>query len=62
EAFSLHDGSLRAAVLLQEVGQPEDAELLLAHRPAEPILAKVFDDAVTALRGSPARGPRPHDT
>ncbi|WP_375768802.1 hypothetical protein NR798_45190 [Archangium gephyra] len=49
EAFSLHEGSLRAAVLLQYVGRPEDAELLLAHRPAEPILAKVFDDAVAAL-------------
>ncbi|MFY0527697.1 hypothetical protein ACN28I_32635 [Archangium gephyra] len=50
EAFALHGGSLRAAVLLQYVGQVEDADLLLAHRPAEPILAKVFDDATAALR------------
>ncbi|HYO66431.1 MAG TPA: hypothetical protein VEU33_10140 [Archangium sp.] len=56
-AFALHDGSLRAAVLLQYVGQPEDADLLLAHRPAEPILAKVFDDAVAALRSRPSHGP-----
>ncbi|WNG61917.1 hypothetical protein F0U59_49825 [Archangium gephyra] len=57
EAFALRDGSLRAAVLLQYVGQPEDTELLLAHRPAEPVLAKVFDDAVAALRSGPARRP-----
>ncbi|OJT19146.1 hypothetical protein BO221_37230 [Archangium sp. Cb G35] len=57
EAFALHDGSLRAAVLLQDVGQPEDAHLLLAHRPAEPVLAKVFDDAVSALRSRPFREP-----
>lgn len=50
EAFSLHKGSLRAAVLLQYVGLPEDVGLLLAHRPADPILAQVFDDAVAALR------------
>ncbi|HYO71777.1 MAG TPA: hypothetical protein VEU33_37435 [Archangium sp.] len=42
---------LGAAVLLQFIGRPEDAELLEAHRPAEPILAKVFDDAARALRG-----------
>ena len=53
EAFSVHDGSLRAVVLLQYVGQPEDAHLLLAHHPAEPVLAKVFDDAVAALRSCP---------
>lgn len=58
EAYSLHEGSLRAAVLLQYVGQSEDADLLLAHRPAEPILAKVFDDAVAALRSRPERAPR----
>jgi len=51
EAFTIHQGSLRAAVLLQYVGQSEDADLLLAHRPAEPILAKVFDEAIAALRG-----------
>lgn len=43
--------SLRAAVVLKLVGQPEDAALIEAHRPAEPILAKVFDDAARALRG-----------
>ncbi|WP_257446447.1 HEAT repeat domain-containing protein [Archangium lipolyticum] len=44
------NSSLRAAVLLQLIGQPEDAALIEAHRPAEPTLAKVFDDAVRALR------------
>jgi hypothetical protein len=43
--------SLRAAIMLQLVGTPEDAVLLEAHRPEEPILAKVFDDAARALRG-----------
>jgi hypothetical protein len=43
--------SLRAAVVLKLVGLPEDAALIEAHRPAEPILAKVFDDAARALRG-----------
>ncbi|WPB77802.1 hypothetical protein KYC5002_01380 [Archangium violaceum] len=57
EAFALHNGSLRAAVLLQYVGQTEDANLLLAHRPEEPVLAKVFDDAIAALRSGPVRGP-----
>jgi hypothetical protein len=42
---------LGAAVLLQFIGSPEDAEFLEAHRPAEPVLAKVFDDAARALRG-----------
>lgn len=42
--------SLRAASLLKFVGQPEDASLIEAHRPAEPVLAKVFDDAARALR------------
>ncbi len=44
------NSSLRAAVLLQLIGQPEDAALIEAHRPEEPILAKVFDDAARALR------------
>jgi len=44
------NSSLRAAVLLQLVGQPEDAALIEAHRPAEPTLAKVFDDAARVLR------------
>ncbi len=43
--------SSRAAALLPYVGQPEDAALVEAHRPAEPILARVFDDAARALRG-----------
>jgi hypothetical protein len=43
--------SLQAAVLLKHLGHPEDAALLEAHRPAEPALAKVFDDAAQVLRG-----------
>jgi hypothetical protein len=43
--------SSRAAALLQHVGHPEDALFIEAHRPAEPILARVFDDAARALRG-----------
>jgi hypothetical protein len=42
--------SLRAAVLLKFIGRPEDAALIEAHRPAEPVLAKVFDDTARALR------------
>ncbi len=45
--------AIRAAALLRDVGSPEDADVLLAHRPAEPILAKVFDDAAQALRNAP---------
>ncbi|HYO56935.1 HEAT repeat domain-containing protein [Archangium sp.] len=41
----------RSAILLQFIGQPEDAALLEAYRPAEPILAGAFDDAVRVLRG-----------
>ncbi|HYO68597.1 MAG TPA: HEAT repeat domain-containing protein [Archangium sp.] len=44
------NSSLRAAVLLQLIGQPEDATLIEAYRPAEPTLAKVFDDAAHVLR------------
>lgn len=40
----------RAAYLLQRIGQPEDAALLEAHRPAEPMLAKAFDEAAQVLR------------
>jgi hypothetical protein len=47
--------SLGAAVVLKLVGHPEDAALLDAHRPAEPTLAKVFDDSARALR-QPRRG------
>ncbi|MCY1080959.1 HEAT repeat domain-containing protein [Archangium lansingense] len=45
--------SLGAAVVLKHVGRPEDSAFLDAHRPAEPVLAKVFDDASRALRGIP---------
>lgn len=47
-----HDPScaLRAAVVRGLVGRPEDAPLLEAHRPREPIFAKVFDNAAQALR------------
>lgn len=43
--------SLRAARLLERIGRPEDIPLLEAHRPAEPVLAQVFDEAARALRG-----------
>ncbi len=45
--------ALGAAVVLQHVGHREDAPLLEAHRPTEPILAKVFDEAAQALRQLP---------
>ncbi|WNG27829.1 HEAT repeat domain-containing protein [Cystobacter fuscus] len=44
------NSSLRAALLLQFVGQSEDAALLEAHHPAEPILARAFDETVKVLR------------
>jgi hypothetical protein len=44
------NNSLRAATMLQFVGTLEDAAFLETHRPEEPILAKVFDDAARALR------------
>jgi len=44
------NSSLRAAVLLQFVGHSEDAAFLEAHRPTEPILATVFDEAARVLR------------
>jgi hypothetical protein len=43
--------SLRAAVVLKLVGRSEDAAVLEAHRPVDPGLAKVFDDAARVLRG-----------
>jgi HEAT repeat protein len=49
-AHSSPNCSLRAAALLEHVGRPEDVPLLEAHRPAEPVLAKVFDEAAQALR------------
>jgi hypothetical protein len=48
--------SLQAAVLLKHLGHPEDAALLQAHRPADPALAKVFDDAAQVLRGRSSPG------
>jgi hypothetical protein len=42
--------SIRAAVLLKHIGQSEDAALLDAHRPTEPVLARVFEEAAHALR------------
>ena len=42
--------SIGAAVLLKFVGHPEDADLIMAHRPSEPVLAKVFDEAAQTLR------------
>jgi hypothetical protein len=42
--------SLRAAVMLEEVGRPEDAAVIEAHCPAEPSFAKVFIDVAQALR------------
>jgi hypothetical protein len=49
------NSSLRAAVLLQFVGRSEDAALLEAHRPTEPILATVFDEAARVLRNLQTR-------
>jgi hypothetical protein len=48
--------SLQSAVLLEHLGLPEDAALLDAHRPADPVLAKVFDDAAQVLRGRVSPG------
>jgi hypothetical protein len=42
--------AIRAAALLGCVGLPEDAALLAAHRPADPGLATVFEEAARALR------------
>jgi HEAT repeat protein len=42
--------SVRAADMLGLIGRPEDAGLLETHRPAEPILARVFDEVAQALR------------
>lgn len=39
----------RAASLLALIGQPEDVALLERYRPAEPILAKLFDEAAQVL-------------
>jgi hypothetical protein len=52
-AASSPNCALGAAVVLQHVGHREDASLLDAHRPTEPILAKVFDEAAQALRQLP---------
>jgi hypothetical protein len=44
---------LRAAVMLRFIGCPEDATLLDARMPEEPVLAKVFDNSARVLRGLP---------
>ncbi|HYO57530.1 hypothetical protein [Archangium sp.] len=49
-ATALLNCAIRAAVLLQYVGLPEDADLLMAHRPSDSTLAAVFDDTAQALR------------
>jgi hypothetical protein len=53
-AASSPNCALGAAVMLQHVGHHEDAPLLEAHRPTEPILAKVFDEAAQVLRQLPS--------
>jgi len=40
----------RATLLLRAIGQPEDAALIEAHRPTDPMLARSFDEAAQALR------------
>lgn len=47
--------SFRAAMLLRYIGRPEDADLLLAHRPEDDVGAKAFDDVVQALRHRPEK-------
>jgi hypothetical protein len=42
--------SIRATALLQFVGRPEDADVIEANRPADPIGARSFDDVARALR------------
>jgi hypothetical protein len=44
------DCALRSAILLQHIGRPEDAADIEAHRPADPIAARAFDEAARALR------------
>ncbi len=44
------DCSLRAAILLQHIGRPEDAAVIEAHRPADSVAARAFDKAIRALR------------
>lgn len=44
------DGSLRAAILLGHIGRPEDAAVIEAHRPDDPIGARAFDEAARQLR------------
>lgn len=42
--------SIQAAMLLKSVGRLEDADVLTQHRPPDPVGAKVFDEAMRALR------------
>ena len=44
------NASVSAAVVLELIGRPEDAEFLEAHSPEYPTLAKVFHDAAKTLR------------
>jgi hypothetical protein len=41
--------SIRAVKLLKFVGRPEDVEVILAHRPADSVGARVFDEAARVL-------------
>jgi len=45
--------ALRAVWMLARIGRPEDAELVEAHRPAEPIIAKEYDDCAQRIRNLP---------
>jgi hypothetical protein len=42
--------SLRATLLLKFMGNSEDADLIMAHRPSDAVGAKVFDEAARTLR------------
>lgn len=50
-ARTLINCATRAAVLLRYVGLPEDADLLMTHRPTNATFAAVFDESIQALRG-----------
>lgn len=42
--------SFQAMALLRHIGRPEDAAVIEAHRPEDPVGAKSFDEAAAALR------------
>jgi hypothetical protein len=50
-AATFPNPSPMAAVMLEVVGRPEDANFLEEHCPASPTLAKAFKDAARTLRG-----------